>query len=116
MKLESLFTADAHEAGSEMQVKNPATGEPMDVWLLIRGLDSKTFRAASLDYNRKMMAAKSEEREDLALDLLVSITVGWRGIDEEFSQDKIKELYQKSPAIRDQVDEFFTDRRNFIQG
>ena len=44
MKLDDLMTAGAHEEGAEMRVMHPATNEPTDVYIRIKGVDSKTFR------------------------------------------------------------------------
>jgi len=116
MKFNDMLTADAHEAGAEMEVMHPATGEATGVFLLIRGVDSKTFRDASIEFNRKRMD-KANDDKDIALDLTVAITAGWRGIDDiEFSADAVRKLYTDSPAIRAQVDAFFTVRRNFMKG
>jgi len=115
MKLDELMTAGAHEEGAEMRVMHPATGEPTDVYIRIKGVDSKTFRNASLEFNRKRLE-KGSDADELSLDLTVAITAGWRGLDEEFSQALARKLYTDSPAIRAQVDEFFTKRRNFMKG
>jgi hypothetical protein len=116
MKFEELLTAPAHEEGAEMEIMHPVSGQPTGAFLLIRGVDSKTFRDASLEFNRKRME-KGNENKDIALDLSVAITAGWRGIDDvEFSADAVRKLYQDSPAIRAQVDAFFTVRRNFMKG
>ena len=116
MKFEELLTAPAHEQGAEMEIMHPVTGQGTGVFLLIRGVDSKTFRDASIEFNRKRMD-KANEDKDIALDLTVAITAGWRGIDDiEFSADAVRKLYTDSPAIRAQVDAFFTVRRNFMKG
>lgn len=116
MKFDELLTAPAHEQGAEMEIMHPVTGKGTGVFLLIRGVDSKTFRDASLEFNRKRME-KANEDKDIALDLTVAITAGWRGIDDvEFSADAVRKLYTDSPAIRAQVDAFFTVRRNFMKG
>jgi len=115
MNFEDLLTADAHEDGAEMEVLHPATGEKTGVFLMIRGVDSKSFRKASADFNRKK--AKGDDHDSLAMDLTVAITAGWRGIKNmEFSPDAARKLYTDSPAIRNQVDSFFTVRRNFMKG
>ena len=115
MKFEELLTADDHEAGAEMNVLHPVTGVPTDVYIMVKGIDSKTFRDASIQFNRKRIEGKADD--DHALDLTVAITCGWRGIDGvDFSPEKARELYRDSPAIRAQVDEFFTKRRNFTKG
>lgn len=116
MKFEELLTAPAHEQGAEMEIMHPVTGQGTGVFLLIRGVDSKTFRDASIEFNRKRMD-KANDDKDIALDLTVAITAGWRGIDDvEFSADAARKMYTDSPAIRAQVDAFFTVRRNFMKG
>ena len=115
MKLDDLLTAPAHEEGAEMEVMHPATGEATGVFLRIRGVDSPTFRAASIEFNRKRLD-KANDDKDIALDLTVAITAGWRGMDEPFSPELARKLYTDSPAIRAQVDSFFTVRRNFTKG
>lgn len=116
MKFDDLLTAPAHEEGAEMEVMHPATGAATGVFLRILGVDSKTFRDASLEFNRKRLD-KANDEKDIALDLTVAITAGWRGIDDiEFSKEAARKLYTDSPAIRAQVDAFFTVRRNFMKG
>jgi len=116
MKFDDLLTAPAHEEGAEMEIIHPVSGQPTGAFLLIRGVDSKTFRDASLEFNRKRLD-KANDDKDIALDLTVAITAGWRGIDGvEFSADAVRKLYTDSPAIRAQVDAFFTVRRNFTKG
>lgn len=116
MQFDNLLTTDIHEAGAEMEIRNPATGEPTGAFLLLKGIDSRTFRAASSEFNRRRLE-KDHDIQALALDMSVAITSGWRGIEgREFSKDAVRELYEKSPAIRMQVDEWFQDRRNFTKG
>lgn len=115
MKFDELLTADTHEAGAEMEVLHPVTDEKTGVFIRVRGIDSKSYRAAAIEYNRKAAKAKTDdEREAAALDLDVAITAGWRGIDDmEFSADAARKLYSESPAIRAQVASFFVKRQNF---
>lgn len=120
MEFENLLTEDVHEAGAEMEIKDPATGEKTGAFLLIKGVDSKTFRAALTDYNRKRLDPKADQ-EAMSIDLLVAATDGWRGIkeggaDKAFSKDAVRTLYAKSPAIRQQADGWIADRRNFTKG
>lgn len=117
VEFDSLLTADKHEAGAEMEIIHPATGEKTGVFLLIKGVDSKTFRKASAEFNKARLTAKPEQLDDLALEMTVAITEGWRGLkDKEFSKDAVRKLYTDSPAIRSQVDNWFQQRRNFTKG
>lgn len=120
MEFDDLLTADVHEAGSDMEIRHPATGEKTGVFLLLKGVDSKTFRRALAEFNRKGME-KGADRESLGIDLLVAVTEGWRGMkvdgqDKPFSKDAVRKLYVDSPAIRQQADGWIADRRNFTRG
>lgn len=125
MDISTLYTADLHEEGAEVQLKNPATGEKLDCFITIKGLDSKTFRKASRKKQRAMLAAMAsgEETDEDALDVeaLVDATVNWRGFtdggkDYEFTPERAKKLYSQSPGIRQQLDSFLSNRRNFTKG
>ena len=57
----------------------------------------------------------------LTADALANITHGWRGFVDKgkkvtFSTKKVSELYRCAPYIREQVDNFFSDRVNFTKG
>lgn len=117
VEFDSLLTAEKHEAGAEMEIIHPATGEKTGVFLKIKGVDSKTFRKASAEYNKARLTAKPDELDGLSLELTVAITEGWRGFkDKEFSKDAARKLYIDSPGIRAQVDTWFQQRRNFTKG
>lgn len=120
MEFAKLLTADDHEAGAEMEILHPVTGAKTGAFLLVRGVDSRTFRTASSEFNRKR-AAKDSDDDALSLDLTVSIVCGWRGIkqdgeDKPFSKESVRAMMEGSPKIRAQVEAWFLDRKNFTKG
>jgi hypothetical protein len=127
MNFDDLLTQDAHEAGAEINILNPNTGEPTDVFIKVLGIDSIAWRSAMKTAIRKMISAKKSDdltESDLIdedVEKLVAITVGWRGLTKngeplEFSKKACRELYKKSPRIMDQIDRFIGDHRNFTKG
>lgn len=118
MKLGDFYTSELHDNGAEVNITNPSTGEVSDVFIKVKGPDSKDFREAILRMNRKGLEAD----QDSMVDLLVDITIDWRGVtgddDEEieFSKDVIREVYEKSPDVANQVMAFVGDRQNFMKG
>lgn len=122
MELAKLCTADAHEQGAAVDIAHPVTGEKTDVKITIRGVDSASFRKITRDHRKKLAEKGSEERlEELSCDMLASLTIGWSGITQDgepvpFTTDAARTLYMKSPGIREQVDKFVVDRRNFTTG
>lgn len=128
MDFDSLLTTDAHDEGAEVNILNPITGEETDVFIKVLGIDSIEFQRASRRQRNKMYSRLSskkalDEADDIAeeIEQLAAITVGWRGITKagkpvKFSAGKCVELYTKSPGLRQQVDRFVGDRRNFTKG
>lgn len=122
MELASLCTADAHEQGATIEVAHPVTGDKTDVRIVIRGVDSPSFRKITREHRKKMSEKGAEDRlEEMSCDMLAALTIGWQGITQNgepvpFSVDAVRALYINSPAIRAQVDAFVIDRRNFTTG
>jgi hypothetical protein len=128
-KLSRLDTRTKADAGVEMAVRDLETGEPSDFVLLVAGADSKQAQEAQDRVSRRyMLAADSTAKPTVAqlredgLDLLVAVTLGWRGLEDEagepipFSPAKAKELYSQCPELADQVRRFTRDRANFLLG
>lgn len=128
-----MDTKTLSEEGVDMTVKNlsgkPLTtkdGKPVTIKLL--GPDSIAYRKANRDMVRKRVRAASasepeptfEEGEAESVALLASLTVGWSGIVNSkgepvpCTRDAAISLYDRFPAIRDQVDVFVAQRGNFV--
>ena len=130
MELKSICTVEAHEEGAEMRVVNPITGEETDFYITVKGFDSKVFRKVSRRKQRALFAAladkdkdkdKELDEEELDAEGLAEATIGWRGLTvngEEyvFTQERAKDLYKQSPGIRNQLDIFVANRKNFMKG
>ena len=129
MNFDDLLTQEAHEDGAEMNVLNPRDGEATDFFITIMGADSRAFQRAQKKLRNEAVAIlsagkKISEDDELNQDIdhMVAVTIGWRGLEDEkgkdqaFTRESAKELYQKSPSVRYQVERFVSDRRNFIKG
>ena len=125
MEVGKLYTVEASEQGAEIQLRDPRTRKALDVFIRVKGIDSADFRKCRKARQQAELEAMAEKREldteALDLQMLVDLTIGWRGLlDEgkeyEFSPERCRKLYEQSPAIRDQVDRFIADRRNFTNG
>lgn len=118
MKLGDFYSAELHEEGAEVNITNPSTGEVSDVFIRVQGPDAKGFREAILQMNRKGL----ESDQETMVDLLVQITTDWRGVtddkgkDQPFSSELIRDIYERSPDVANQVMAFVGDRRNFTKG
>ena len=118
MKLNNLYTSDIHEEGSEVRILD-RSGKKTSLYIKVKGVDSPSFRKWSKLHSRKRIEAlrKDEDFDDEAsiTQGLLDCTVGWRGVDEEFSKELCIELYEKAPYIRDQVDVFMGEAENFTK-
>jgi len=117
MEISSLYTADAHESGSEVQVISPTDGELTDFYITVVGPDSKQYREAV----RKFQMALLENTEGADIEMLVAITKGWRGLmdgkkEVKYSDKVASKLYIDAPFVAGQIDRFIADRKNFTPG
>lgn len=119
-----------------MTLHHPVTRQPLrdakgaEAWIDLHSSDSKVARDHNREVQRRRLNMRGrgrispEEIEAEAADLLAALTTGWRlltleggTLDVPFSTENARELYA-SPAlawIREQVDEFASDRANFPQ-
>ena len=131
MDLSKLSAESEIGAVLELNTKTgePATqadGSPVTITLL--GTDSKKWRKAEDTVGDRRLksanprngaAAKTmeEQRNDVAF-LLASVTVAWSGFESdgvpvECTFENAKNLYLNHSFIREQVDSFLAERRNF---
>ncbi|NJB67496.1 hypothetical protein GGQ74_001136 [Desulfobaculum xiamenense] len=126
LDLASLDTAARAEEGAVLQLRHPATEEPLGVYVTLAGADSGICRKAQMAIGRKRIrrmktgAVSPEEAEEEALELLSRCTLGWEGVTVDaqvldFSRENAVALYRRFPWIREQVDRFIGDRANYIK-
>lgn len=127
----ATFAASSDE-GATLELKDPA-GEPLfkddgstPVTIKLAGSDSKRWRKAEDTVgDKRLKAAKSggvksmEELRDQNAFLLASVTLSWDGIvvhdkELECNLENAKRLYLDYAWVREQVDSFVGDRRNFL--
>jgi hypothetical protein len=132
MDLSVFDTQEKAESGVEMVLENPMTGEPLmdkngkPVTITLLGVDSwpyqehaKAIQAKRVQRMVHSKAGGDTDAEEMAL--LAACTVGWSGIvldgqELKFSEGAARDLYQRFPWIKDQVDRFIGDRSNFFAG
>lgn len=110
-----------------LTIQHPVTGVETTMRLRLLSPDSERYRALSNRLlNSKVRAITRgsqlsvEESSENALHLLVQATTAWEGVifggqPLEFSPENVKTVYSDFPFIREQVDRFIGDRRNFFQ-
>jgi len=128
MDYEELFTTPSHEDGAEVQIHD-MNGKATDMYLLIKGIDSKAWRKEKHSLEQRAMIIRSMpdadrvkiDPDETASDALANCVISWRGFkskgkEVEFSTDKVKQLFLNAPYIMEQVDRFFSKRVNFTKG
>lgn len=122
MDLNDLDVRKAADEGADLQLEHPVTGEPLDVTIRLLGSDSAAYRNAVKRIAERRRGQKRQtldEMEQQAAELMASITVGWANLERDgkpvdFSHDAAQQVYIDFPWIREQVDQFVTDRANFF--
>ena len=137
--LDTIDTRGGADEGAEIEIIAP-DGTGTGFFLTLLGEDSKAYKAVQ-ETNRKrvwaaamrgtaMASPKVEDQiarsDEMALDLLVACTKGWRTSDGgpvllhgnilEFDEFNVRLLYTEgSPIIREQAERAIKDRANFMQ-
>lgn len=128
------YSVLASSDGVWMELMDPVTETPIinnnnePVRIKVVGEDSPSFRAKEREFmNRRLAKNKlkigsAEQLESESVETLVACTVAWEGFIRggtpwEFSKDNARLLYSddKWRWIREQVDKFIGERRNFLQ-
>ena len=124
MDINKLQTVGDHEEGAECNILSPVDGMPTDVYIKIKGSDSKSWRKAKKDQMAKIIEARQKDKMDhldyegMDAEALASVTISWTGITKdgkpyEFSKENALKLYQESPAVASQLLGFIEQRENF---
>lgn len=110
------------EAGYVYHVVDPL-GVPMSqdgdpVTITLCGSDSPAYKNRQRELAREN-TDKSLDRDDAALEMLITCTLGWRGIiwnGEElaFAPENARMLYQRHEWLRENVAGVILDRANFL--
>tara|TARA_R110000868_G_scaffold2962_2_gene20083 strand:- start:2534 stop:2917 length:384 start_codon:yes stop_codon:yes gene_type:complete len=127
MDIKSLYTLEAHESGSELNIISPINGKATECFLNVLGADSRVWREAELNGKRKILELfKAGESDSVKNELIIAETLatsvtGWRGFDNngevmEFDRSFLVDLFVNSPLIADQVNQFISNRANFTKG
>lgn len=113
---------------ADIDIVHPVTGQSLGMKIQVLSIDCDEYRKEAMRlqnenirYYRKNRGKTTAERiAQEALDLLVAVTVGWQGLLENgqpvpFTKENCQRIYTDYPFIKEQVDEFVGDRRNFIR-
>ena len=108
---------------AECVIKHPVTGEATDMVISVYGMDSKKFRALTLDAQKSALKAKASKEDDDTIEQdcrrLAELTAGWKGVDDggkavPFTVSAAADVYMRAPEIRRQVDRFIFQVANFL--
>ena len=117
------------EAGADLEVLDPVTGEAVGVTITLAGADSTIHRKATATIaKRRMSNAKGfrnraldpEKFEAESIEVLAACTLGWKGVVVDGAplpcgRDNAVMLYTRFPWLREQVDQFISDRSAYLQ-
>ena len=115
----------AQEAGTEVQITHPGTGEELGITMIVAGPDSKRQKAATAliiaertDLRlRKITGARLEDESNR---IAAASIISWTGVVEggkvlEYSPSAALGLLTRYPFIREQITAYSGDRANFLK-
>lgn len=125
MDLADLDLSKGADAGAEMTVVHPITGEPLDMKITVVGSESSRLREEMKRRARQELARRKPAKFDIdeaelrASELLAACTLSWVGVKEkgvelECTYENATRVYLKYGWLRKQIDEFASDRANFF--
>lgn len=129
MDLNDLRTTRA-EDGATLEVVHPDTEEVIEgMTLTLLGQDSSIFKnlkrkkqnamLSRMSKGKKAAAMDADTLEKDALDEIVALTTGWKGIELDgkklpFNEENVRMVYQGWPWLMEQAQEFVSNRSNFF--
>ena len=130
-KFSSIGTATSIMTVYGLDGETPLQGKDGGVTTIeLYSVDSKEYREAIQKQSRKLLKRKGfrvsslefqsdEEQEARRSELTASVTVSWKGFEldgKDFpcTLENAKTLYDKFPFIREQVEFFISERKNFL--
>ena len=118
MKLTELYTVDAHEDGSYVEIFDDE-GSKTPLSIKVKGTDSLSYRKELKKQKTAYFTAAQNgtevDTEKFVIDALIECTKGWKGTDEKFTKKLCRELYTKAPYVKDQIDSHIAERKNFTK-
>ncbi len=113
------------EAGTEVHILHPGTGEPLGIVMQVAGPDSKRQKSATA----LIIAERAELRlrkitgarlEDESNRIAAASIISWSGVMEdgksiEYSPSVALGLLTRYPFIREQISSYANDRANFLK-
>jgi len=125
MDISKLNTIAPCDKGAEMEVLDPKTGLGTGAFITLAGVDSHVFQKATDDMEDRMarkghLKTSPEDRRMMSVEILASCTLAWRGLEKDgeewpCTRENAIALYSSSPPLRQQVDIFLSDRRNYLR-
>lgn len=133
MDLATLNLTPSADAGAQMTVMHPVTDEPLlttdgdEVTIQLVGSDSTVMRdemkrRATKFLNKKQSRKRIDVDESIreSAETLAACTTGWFGISENgalvpFTRENVVRIFMKYDWLRQQVDNFVSERGNFFK-
>jgi hypothetical protein len=117
--------SDAQEAGIDVSITHPKTGEPLGIVIKVVGPDSKKqakARTAVLNdrVEKKIRKITADRLTEEATSMVANSILSWSGVEIDgvavtFSVENAVMVFTRWPFIREQVQSVSDDRANFIK-
>ena len=113
------------EAGTEVKITHPGSGEWLGITMMVAGPDSKRQKSATSliiaeRTELKLRKITAARLDDEAVRIAAASIISWTGVVEngkviEYSPSVALGLLTRHPFIREQVSSYANDRANFLK-
>lgn len=117
------------EEGAELEVLDPVTSEAVGVYIVLAGADSSVHRKATANLTKRRINGQKgfrakgfdpEKAEAESIEILAACTLSWKGVQVDgaplpCSRDNAIKMYTRFPWLREQVEQFISDRSEYLQ-
>lgn len=127
--IEDFFTRDRANDGVKLPLYKPGGGKSKH-WLLIRGIDSDSWKRADYLARRERAVIEIEAKaiedpderaeflfkknEEQNLDILVALVAGW-SFPQECNPENVRDFLKKAPQIASSINSFSARRNLFFE-
>lgn len=114
------------EAGFDVRITDPKTGEKTGIRIRVLGADSEAYQRKTREVRKRLLEQlarqgrhelSAEEELEIDLDTLAEVTVGWtvtlKGVPLEFTPQNVRMVYAEWPCVREEVRMAIHNRANF---
>lgn len=120
--------ARKQEDGVPVEIKHPATSEPLGITITVASYESERVKAVARQMGNKALVQQKrsprkpetiEALEERTIEIAAAAIVGWEGVELDgkalpFTRENARTILERFPFIAEQIDAVAADRAAFF--